>query len=193
MGLLERIKSKLTYKFHSLMKPEIIGYSKWNSISVKELRISNLTHISKKGQVNLSNYTFIGHFNYLDGHSGLKIGEGVQITNYVNIITHSSHDAIRLMGKSYDEKEAATILNEKSVEIGDYTYVGPNSVIMPGSKIGKGCIISANSYIDGVVDDFSIIRGKRSDIVGSTLNRDNGLLDKYPEFRKTYYLVNSEL
>ena len=54
------------------------------------------------------------------------------------------------------------------VNIGKYTFIGPHSTIMPNTTIGKGCIVSAYSYVKGNYPDFSIISGNPAKIVGDT-------------------------
>jgi acetyltransferase-like isoleucine patch superfamily enzyme len=73
------------------------------------------------------------------------------------------------------------------VAIGDYSYIGAHSVIMPGSKLGKGVIVSAFCYVDGIFPDYAILRGIPAQIVGSTKDRDEELLREFPELRTHYY------
>ncbi|MBL57426.1 MAG: acetyltransferase [Flavobacteriales bacterium] len=187
MGLLLRVKNKIKYLLNSSIKPEMIGYTNWNSEKRIGLRISNFSHLSNAREIILKDYVFIGHFNYLDGHSGLEIGEGVQVSNYVTIATHSSHNAIRMFGKKYGKLNKHDIIQKGKVEIGDYTYVGPHVVITPNTKIGKGCIISAFSFVKGDIPDYSIVRGIPGEIIGTTKDIDNEFLKKYPDLEESYY------
>ena len=187
MGIISRIRSTIQYKINSFIKPEIIGYLKWNGKDTKGLRVSNLTHISNQKNVSLGPNVFVGHFNYLDGNQKLTIGKSVQITNYVSILTHSSHDAIRLLGEQYLELIEHECIQRDEVSIGENTYVGAHSIIMPGSVIGKGCVISGFSYVTGNIPDYSIVRGIPGKIIGSTKDRDFKLLKMFPDLDATYY------
>ena len=51
------------------------------------------------------------------------------------------------------------------VFIGDNVWVGDNAVILPGTKIGNGCIVGANALVSGVFDDNCIIAGVPAKIV----------------------------
>ena len=53
----------------------------------------------------------------------------------------------------------------KPVVIGENTWDGENVVILPGSSIGKGCVIGANSVVKGVFPDYCIIAGSPAKIV----------------------------
>jgi acetyltransferase-like isoleucine patch superfamily enzyme len=187
MSLISRIKSKLIYILNSSIKPELIGFNTWNGVNTKNLRISNTSHLSNKANISLGEAVFIGHFNYLDGNQKLTIGQYVQITNYVSILTHSSHHSTRLLGDKFMEMHNHPSTIKDEVEIGEYSYIGAHSIIMPGTKIGKGCIISGFSYVSGDVPDYSIMRGTPAKLIGNTQELDAKLLEQYPDLKYTYY------
>jgi acetyltransferase-like isoleucine patch superfamily enzyme len=186
--MIAKLKSWLRYKLNKEVYPEMIGYPIWNGEKKRNLRISNLTRVSAPKNVRVGDNVFIGHFNTIDGHCFVVIGEGVQITNYVSIATHSSHDSIRVLGEDYETYfERSPSLVKGDVQIGDYSYVGPHSVLMPGVTIGKGCVISAYSYVDKDVPDYSIVRGIPAEIVGDTRSRDATYLEKNPSEKHLYF------
>ncbi len=196
MSLFSRIKCRIKYEILRCFKPEIIGYSRDSQGNkLVDTRISNVTHISNWGNIKLGNNVFIGHFNYVDGFNRVTIGNGCQITNYVSILTHSSHNSIRLYGEDYtahsqDKNSSAGLCG--SVTIGEYSFIGPHTVIMPGTAIGKGCIVSAFSFVKGSFDDYSIIKGNPAAVIGNTRKIDEALLKEHPELREFYYLNRKE-
>ncbi len=133
----------------------------------------------------VGDYVYINHFCFIDGTYGLNIGEGCQIGYSASISTHSSHIAIRLYGKKYGGGNMVAY-NKGSVEIGSYTFIGPNSIVMPGSQIGKGSLITAFSYVKGEFPDFAIISGNPAKVVGDTRKMDERHLQKHPELREFY-------
>lgn len=187
--MFSRIINKLKYKFLlTQVKPEIIGYSDVSGDLIPKTGASNMTHISNKKNVTIGEHVFIGHFNYIDGYNKVTIEEGCQITNYVSILTHSSHHTIRLHGNAVVEKADEEIgLLTKEVHIGKYSYIGAHSVIMPGSIIGKGSIVSAYSYVNGVFPDYSILRGQPARVVGSTKEIDAQFLTDNPTLKNSYF------
>jgi acetyltransferase-like isoleucine patch superfamily enzyme len=54
---------------------------------------------------------------------------------------------------------------EKMVSIGDGSWIGAGSVILPGSEIGKHVAIGANSVVNGVIPDFSVAVGSPARVV----------------------------
>jgi acetyltransferase-like isoleucine patch superfamily enzyme len=195
MNVFKRFCNKIQYEFLKRIKPEMIGYRLFNSQKIRNTRLSNLSHISNKENIRIGNNVFVGHFNYIDGFGKVSIGNGVQITNYISVLTHSSHDSIRLYGEHYSEYhgKSMTGLRSGDVEIGEYSFIGPHSTIMPGSKIGKGSIVSAYSLVDGVFGDYSIIRGVPAKIVGNVRDRDIEYLKNNYNLRATYFDKDSSL
>jgi acetyltransferase-like isoleucine patch superfamily enzyme len=185
-----RIKSRIYYEMLRRFKPEVVGYPpKTQGEKNEDTRISNVTHISNKKNITIGDNVFIGHFNYIDGFDKVSIGNGCQITNYVSVLTHSSHNSIRLYGENYNEhwgKGMKGLLNAP-VQIGEYCFIGPHSVIMPGTILGKGCVVSAFSFVSGTFEDFSIIRGIPAKLVGSVSEPDRELLDEYPRLKNLYF------
>lgn len=171
---------------YSFRKPVMIhGYYTADGRYLSRVRISSSTYIDYPKQLHLSDAIFIGHHNFIEASNTIHIGEGCQITNFVSITTHSSHQSIRLYGNSYAGAEMKGYI-KGSVEIGAFTFVGPHVTIMPNTTIGKGCVIASHSYVEGVFPDFSIIAGIPAKVIGSVTERDHALLEQFPELKKTY-------
>jgi acetyltransferase-like isoleucine patch superfamily enzyme len=54
---------------------------------------------------------------------------------------------------------------EKMVIIGDGSWIGAGSVILPGSEIGKHVAIGANSVVNSVIPDYSVAVGTPARVV----------------------------
>lgn len=91
------------------------------------------------GDVKVGKNTWIGPFSVLDGSGGLEIGSNCSISSGVQIY---SHDSINwaLSGGTAKYDYAPTV-------IGSNCYIGPQTVIARGVKIGDGCLIGAHSLV----------------------------------------------
>lgn len=152
----------------------------------KDVRVMSTTIINDPAHLFLKDNIYIGNFNFIEASKGVYIGEGVQITSFCNITTHSSHISIRLYGKKYMEHSEHIGYVKGSIKIGDYTFVGSHSVIMPDTIIGKGCLIKAHSYVKGDFPDFSIIGGNPAEVIGSTKDLDKRFLESNSELNDLY-------
>lgn len=155
--------------------------------SLPHTRIAPSTCIEGEAGLELSDHVFIGQFNFLDATAGLRIDEGVQITNFVSIVTHSSHRSIRLLGRTYVSHEGEIPGHVHApVEIGAYSFIGPHSTIEAGSCIGKGVVVCAHSRVRGKVADFAIVAGSPALSVGDVRSADARLLAQHPELAEHY-------
>ncbi len=162
------------------------GFVRGDGLFLKNTRISNTACIFSKENLTIEDHVFIGHHSVIDATFGLTIKEGCQIGFFTGIFTHSSHAAIRLYGKEYVNTKDKKHYFTSAVEIGQYSFIGAHSTILPGTKIGKGCIVSAYSLVSGIYPDFSIISGQPAKIIGDTRRMDAKYLKDSPDLQKSY-------
>jgi acetyltransferase-like isoleucine patch superfamily enzyme len=99
----------------------------------------------------------------------ITIGDDVVISSNVRVLTHDYSVArvdkalaIRQgdpVGQGYERKKVA------GVSIGDNSFVGAFSLIMPGAIIGRDCVIGAGSVVRGEVPDGSVVIGNPGQVV----------------------------
>ncbi|MFC1625528.1 acyltransferase [Patescibacteria group bacterium] len=78
------------------------------------------------------------------------------------MIYNSEHDLLK------DDFSA----REESVEIGDYVFIGPRAIILPGVKIGKGAIVAAGAVVTRDVSDLLIVGGVPAKDIGERKNKN---------------------
>ncbi len=112
--------------------------------------------------------TLIGEKATLDGRrqlknsrGGLLIGSHVDIASEVMLWT-SQHDI--------HSDNMATI--EEKVTVGDYVFIGPRSIILPGVSIGKGAIVAAGSVVTKDVAPMKIVAGVPAKEIGERATKN---------------------
>jgi len=105
--------------------------------------------------------TIIGYRTFLDGRASLKIGSHVDIASEV-LIYNSEHNL---------EAETFEAI-EEPVEIGDYVFIGPRAIILPGVKIGRGAVVAAGAVVTKDVPDFAIVGGVPAKVIGERTNKN---------------------
>ena len=173
-----------------LYRPFMV-YGYWNPLTkkyLKRIRIGSTVKLINKKSIDLSDNVWIGHYVLIDGIGGITIGKGVHVSSHSVIYSHSSQDTIRLLGEHYMDEETALRPGYKirPVSIGDYTFIGTSSVILPGSTIGKGCIIGAGSVVNGIIPDYAIASGNPVQIIGDTRERDKNRFGEIIDETKYY-------
>ncbi len=149
-------------------------YNRKTKKYLKRTRIGSTVKLINKKEIDISDNVWIGHYALIDGIGHVTIGKGVHVSSHTVIYSHSSQDAIRLLGDFYinEEPQQRSGYKIKPVSIGNYTFIGTGSIILPGSTIGRGCIIGAGSVVRGNIPDFSVATGNPVKIIGDTRERD---------------------
>lgn len=106
--------------------------------------------------VKIGEDTVVGDHCFLDGRAPLSIGNHVDIASQV-LIYNSEHDINA-------EDFHATVA---PVEIGDYAFVGPRVVVLPGVKIGRGAVVAAGAVVTKDVPPFAIVGGVPAEVIGT--------------------------
>ena len=149
-------------------------------------RISSAARIECPERLDIADHVYIGAFNLIDASGGLTLGEGVQVTSHCAVLTHSSHRALRLAGRAYWGAAEPAGFERAATSIGAFTFIGAHSVVAPGSRIGRGVLVRAFSYVSGEVPDFAIVGGQPARVVGDTREGDEQWLSLHPECRDDY-------
>lgn len=115
----------------------------------------NSKHSSKKGFLKIGQNTSIGEFNNIRAAGGIiEIGDNCLISQFVTIVAsnHNTSSFVNINEQGWDE-------NKTDVFIGNDVWIGANCVILPGVKIGNGCVIAAGSIVTKDIQDNSIVMG----------------------------------
>lgn len=144
--------------FHSFRK---LGYS----LAGMKIGSGSTLHMwasfFNPGNIRIGEGTIIGDHAFLDGRAPLIIGNHVDVASSV-MIYNSEHDL------SSDNFRAT----EEPVEIGDYVFIGPRAIILPGVKIGRGAVVGAGAVVTKDVPDFAIVGGIPAQVIGERKNKN---------------------
>lgn len=140
---------------------------RWLIYSLDGVEIGKGAHIHMgtqffyPGKIRIGEGSIIGQNAFLDGRDKLIIGKFVDIASDV-MIYNSEHDV--------NSQDFSVIT--APVEIGDYVFIGPRAIILPGVKIGKGAIVAAGAVVTKDVPEFAIVGGIPAKIIGERKIKD---------------------
>lgn len=120
------------------------------------------------GNVSVGADSWIGPNTVLDGSGGgLSIGSFCSIASGVHIYTH---DTVlwALSGGALQRAEG-------SVSIGSCVYIGSQSVIAAGVRIGSRCVIGANSFVNNDVADGTVVGGSPARRIGTVVGESDAV------------------
>ena len=118
------------------------------------------------GEVKVGRYTWIGPSTILDGSGGLEIGDHCNIASGAQIYSHETMFWV-LSGGRMEYTRTKTV-------IGDCCYIGPNTIVSKGVRIGNHCLVGANSLVTSDLDDYSIAAGSPCKIIGKVKIDEKG-------------------
>jgi len=106
---------------------------------------------------------YFGPNSTVEGYNAqVTIGDYVSFAQNVNLMSGSGPNASETMQRIFP-------ILKGEVSIGDHSWIGASVVIMPNVKLGKFCIIAANSFVNASFPDYSIIGGTPAKLI-RTLN-----------------------
>jgi len=125
-------------------------------------------------------------FNNERGEKSLLFGNNIQLNDYVHIvamdqvsigdnvlmashifISDNSHGSYK--GDDNDSEPMVSPIRRdyltNPIFIGANTWIGEGVMIMPGTTIGKGCVIGAHSIVRGEIPDYTIAAGNPAKVI----------------------------
>jgi acetyltransferase-like isoleucine patch superfamily enzyme len=108
----------------------------------------------------------------------VRLGDGVCIAGGVKFLTHDG--AARLL-----RSRRAMIQSFGRIVVGDNSFIGENAILLPGTTIGRDCVIGAGAVVRGTIPDNSLVIGNPGQIVGRAstflyrLERGKNTLDTF--------------
>ena len=184
MSKLRKIPSRISRFF--ILKLEYI-----NSDLYRKKYIKWLTKQGVKIQ-GIPNY--ISNTVYFDGsrYECIELGDGCTISRDVLLLTHdySMHTVLngieQCLGEEiwktlHDKDSINNLLDQRPIRVGNHSFIGARSCLLPGTIIGDNCIIGAGSVVKGVIPDNSIVIGNPAKIYKST---SEWLIQKAKELKK---------
>jgi len=89
----------------------------------------------------------------------VKIGNDIRLAQ--NIVMSGLNHNYENISMPISEQGVTTY----PIVIGDESWIGANSVVLPGVIIGKHCIVAAGSIVTKTVPDYSVVAGNPAKII----------------------------
>lgn len=109
-----------------------------------------------KSGITIGRRTVVNQQCCLDGRGGLTIGDNVDISPGVWILTdgHDMNDPL------FGEVLAP-------VAIGNHVWIGSRALILPGATIGEGAVVAAGAVVTGNVEPYTVVGGVPARPIGT--------------------------
>jgi acetyltransferase-like isoleucine patch superfamily enzyme len=94
----------------------------------------------------------------VNGYGGLRIGDGTIVGPYAMI--HTANHGIASERPIVDQG-----WTERPVEIGADCWIGMGVCILPGARLGEGCVVGAGSVVAGELESNCIAVGNPARVI----------------------------
>jgi len=101
----------------------------------------------------------IGRGSGIVGHLSIEIGDDVWTGHHV-YITDQNHGY-----DDPDEPISRQVQPERPVRIGDGSWLGFGTVVLPGATIGRHVVVGANSVVTGDLPDYCVAVGAPARVI----------------------------
>jgi acetyltransferase-like isoleucine patch superfamily enzyme len=137
-------------------------------LNIKNIRIGNKVRILPNARIEC-----VTKSSQIIMQDDISIGPNFNLTcaNFVKIgnrVTISSNVFITDMDHSYSEIGVSIMKQPNIIDetiISDNCFIGTGAVLLAGTKLGKQCIVGANSVIRGKYADYSVIVGNPGRVI----------------------------
>ncbi|WP_257281367.1 acyltransferase [Endozoicomonas sp. ISHI1] len=159
------------------LKINLIGDG--NSVIIRKGAIffEGIITVSHKANVNIGHRCRFGHrLELIAEKESITFGDDCMLAAGVQLRTTDSHPVFDLASD--------TKINQcKSIEVGDYCWIGKNVTVLKGAQIQPCSSVGINSIVTGKTTPFSVWAGSpaklvKSGVIWSRLNRIDSYLDE---------------
>jgi len=146
------------FSFLNLVSPftefEIGKKAKLSLGKMVRIRSGSKIKVRNGAEVQIGDNTSLNHGCMIVSHEKVSVGKDVQFGPNVLIYDHD-HDFRAENGLKKLKYKTSPVI------IGDNVWIGANTVILRGTKIGNNCVVGAGSVIKGEYLDNTVIVQKR--------------------------------
>ncbi|CAN5596715.1 hypothetical protein BH23ACT3_BH23ACT3_13820 [soil metagenome] len=111
--------------------------------------------------VTIGDRCLIGRGSGIVGHLEIVIGHDVWTGHHV-YLTDQNHGYADV-----DLPISQQVQPERPVHVGDGSWLGHGTVVLPGSRIGRHVVVGANSVVTGDIPDYSVAVGAPARVVAT--------------------------
>jgi acetyltransferase-like isoleucine patch superfamily enzyme len=132
----------------------------------------------RAGRIAIGRHSYVGGRTLIESNVSVVIGDEVAISHDCYLMDSNSHPTSPAIRRSTLREFAATRRNVERpdetasgpIEIESNAWIGFNSIILKGVRIGRGSIVACGSVVTSDVPPFSIAAGNPARVVKTLTN-----------------------
>ena len=126
-----------------------------------------------RGTLHIGDNCEIGDNVHIVAYDNVTIGNNVLMVSkiFISDTNHGNYKVGKEQSNPYISPNDRLLVTEPT-RIGNNVWVGENVVVLPGSVVGDGCIIGANTVVTGIIPDNTIVVGCPARVIKQWNNFD---------------------
>lgn len=118
------------------------------------------------GEISIGKRVHIAPFTILAAREPVVVEDYVAISSGARIYANTEvpKDGKRMSGPMVPEEFKA--YDSRKIVLGKDSFVGANSVLLPGAELGEGVVVGANTLVRRKVAPYSIVFGPTGKVIG---------------------------
>lgn len=174
-------------------------YNTWRERRIRR----NLCFCDKTAQISPDNYIVGAQYFSMKKYSLLQAGGKLILTGGKLILgrwSSISYNSLVITGNhiptvGYPQHLAAQIhLNDREcdIEVGDDCWIAANVTLLPGAKLGRGCVVGACALVNKEVPPYAVVAGIPAQIVAvkftleQIIEHEKKIYDSHERFSREY-------
>ena len=147
-----------------------------------------LAYAKKQGMKVGEGVTIMSGVNFGSEPSLITLGDRVRISSEVQFITHDGGTWAFRREPGYEE-----VVRFGKIVVGNDSFIGAHSVILPGVTIGKNCVVGAGSVVTKDIPDRTVVAGVPARAICTTDEYAKKCKDRMPAgFDEAKYKANKK-
>ena len=148
-----QIPNVKTFEFTKIIGIENIEFG-------KNIIIDDFVLIYAKEKITIGSFVHIANFTSITGGNYLDIGDYSAVSQGCRVLTATDDFKDWGFGNSTVANQFRNI-KSTPIKIGKFCIIGANSVILPGVNIGEGATVGANSVVTKDLEPWGIYIGNK--------------------------------
>ncbi len=142
----------------------------------RELHIGAGSHLAAPHHLRIGNGVYIGKDVYISANA--TIGDYCLIANRVAFVGRDDHDYRRIgvpihFAPWIGDPDFPVELRDREVHIEADVWIGFGSILLTGTRIGRGAIVAAGSVVTKDIPPYAIAAGVPAQVIGARFASDD--------------------
>lgn len=133
------------------------------------------------------NVSIMGNVNFGSEPYLITLEDNVRVSFGVTFVTHDGGTWAFRYKKKYED-----VIKYGKIRVGERTFIGCNTIIMPGVTIGSECVIGAGSIVTKDVPSGYVACGNPAKVIMSTEQYAEKCLQRQEPYDKKAYMLNKK-